>query len=103
MISFSRRARWPAGYDQPFGTYPGRGRARGWCDIKFLFSREQIAPERVISPGSARGSAGLQQSSRAARPGLSFDSGALSVGVASRGRGSERPATRAGWSPAAGD
>jgi len=30
-------------------------------------------------------------------------SGALGVGVASRGRGSERPATRAGWSPAAGD
>ena len=30
-------------------------------------------------------------------------SGALGVGVASRGRSSERPATRAGWSPAAGD
>ena len=54
---------------------------------------------RTHHPAASR-SAGLQPVF-ACR--LSFDSGALGVGVASRGRGSERPATRAGWSPAAGD
>ena len=34
---------------------------------------------------------------------LSQESGRGCLTVASRGRGSERPATRAGWSPAAGD
>ena len=56
----------------------------------------------VLAPASR--SAGLQPVF-ACR--LSFDSGALSVGVASRGRGSERPPSDAcrmdGWSPAAGD
>ena len=55
--------------------------------------------KRTHHPAASR-SAGLQPVF-ACR--LSFDSGALGVGVASRGRGSERPATRAGWSPAAGD
>ena len=57
MISFSRGARWPARYDQPFRTYPGRGRAqvlgRGE-DVNFFFSRPLARAEPKVLRGAAR-------------------------------------------------
>jgi len=66
-------------------------------ELRFLFPKKNSGGEWA-SRGLAVG--GIATSLRV--PPVAR-SGALGVGVASRGRGSERPATRAGWSPAAGD
>ena len=81
MISFSRGARWPAGYDQPFRTYPGRGRAAGLGTSKISFfapprtRRAKEAPRSrqahaaaVRSLGRAPGGAAAQKISKDRRP-----------------------------------
>ena len=57
MISFSRGARWPAGIDQPFRSFPGRGRAQALGrgeGTKFLFSRPPARAEPKVLRGAAR-------------------------------------------------
>ena len=56
MISFSRGARWPARYDQPFRTYPGRGRAQaqGGRGRNFFFSHPLARAEPKVLRGAAR-------------------------------------------------
>ena len=105
----SARRRSRRGWSSPFcfsGRWLGLSRLSGtWCCRVRVQARmgrtTRSVPTtrpRTHHPAASR-SAGLQPVF-ACR--LSFDSGALGVGVASRGRGSERPATRVGWSPAAG-
>ena len=56
MISFSRGARWPAGIDQPFRSFPGRGQRRRWVGAKqvnFFFSRPPARAEPKVLRGAA--------------------------------------------------
>ena len=91
----NRRARPSTGKHTPrLGHTVPRARERGWLLAREESFRDLQDHAHIIPRPGAWWSAGLQLCNQCSRAALSFDSGALGVGVASRGRGSERPQRR---------